>query len=74
LTDTDQRNISGDDSKSVSWSVIIIVISNLVMSIVEREPSGFRIIGCEIAHHYSVLALIWLTTYMAYVRSYCMVS
>jgi len=27
--------------KSVSWSVI--VISNLVMSIVEKEPSGFRI-------------------------------
>ena len=27
----------------VSWSVIMIVISNLVMSIVEREPSGFRI-------------------------------
>jgi len=28
---------------SVSWSVMI-VISNLVMSIVEREPSSFRII------------------------------
>jgi len=29
--------------ESVSWSVIMIVISNLVMSIVKREPSGFRI-------------------------------
>ena len=27
----------------MSWSVIMVVISNLVMSIVEREPSGFRI-------------------------------
>ena len=29
--------------ESVSWSVIMIVISNLVMSIAEREPRGFRI-------------------------------
>jgi len=30
--------------ESVSWSVIMIVISNLVMSVVEREPGGFRIL------------------------------
>jgi len=29
--------------ESVSWAVIMIVISNLAMSIVEREPGGFRI-------------------------------
>jgi len=29
--------------ESVSWSVIMIVKCNLVMSIVEREPNSFRI-------------------------------
>jgi len=40
----------------------MIVISNLVMSIVEREPSGFRIT----VRHYGVLALIWFATYDIY--------
>ena len=41
--------------------MIMIVISNLVMSIVEREPSGFRITVKQPITA-DVLA-IWLTTY-----------
>ena len=29
--------------ESLSWSMIMIVITNLFMSIVKRAPSGFRI-------------------------------
>jgi len=46
-------------------SVIMIVISNLVMSIVEREPGGFRN-HHKTAHQYSVLALLWLVNYDIY--------
>jgi len=38
----------------------MIVISNLVMSIVEREPSGFRI-AVKAALHYRLMVYITVT-------------
>jgi len=63
--------------ESVSESVIIIVISNLLMNIVEREPSGFRItVTLSLSQPIttvSFLALIWLATYdICYISNQCL--